>query len=175
MPLRKHICTLSAVRINIQLFSLLQGAVTGRGDLMDPIQVCSLNIILRLRDGMHFQNLSSEGNLQRKQIVYSFSSLYTDRQQTRRERKGYLVDLRSPKIGVLDPTSFSGFLLPPNCPASGKHKQNWHEYPLWPSNVASVSSRRPKPQTSWIHPLPQVSKSSFISFYESQSEFRKEK
>lgn len=56
----------------------------GRDDMMDPIQVCVIYIILRLRDGtypalMYSQNLSSEGNLQRKQIVYSFSSQLTDR------------------------------------------------------------------------------------------------
>lgn len=58
VPLRKHICTLSAVRINTRLFSLSQGAVMGRGDLMDPIQVCSIYIILRLRDG-HLSSLDA--------------------------------------------------------------------------------------------------------------------
>lgn len=54
VPLRKHICTLSVARINTRLFFLSQGAAVGRGDLVDPVQVCTIDIILRLGDGHFF-------------------------------------------------------------------------------------------------------------------------
>lgn len=95
VPLRKHICTLSAVRINTQLFSLSQGAVTGRGDMMDPIQVCSAYIFLRLRDG-HLSRLDAfpESLIRRKSSNKTnsiFILLPAHRQENKQEKKEKLI------------------------------------------------------------------------------------
>lgn len=129
VPLRKHICTLSVVRINTRLFSLSQGAVMGRGNLMDPIQVCSIYIILRLRDGHLFSLDVFPESLIRRKSSKKTNSIFillpvTDRRTNKERKKRLSGGPQLPKIRVLDPTSFSGFPPFPNCPAGGKSKCN---------------------------------------------------
>lgn len=76
VPLRKHICTLSAVRINTQLFSLSQGVVIRRDDLADPIQIRSIYIFLRLRDGHLFSLEGFPESLSRKKSSKKTNSIF---------------------------------------------------------------------------------------------------
>lgn len=75
-----------------------------RGDLMDPIQVCSIYIILRLRDG-HLSSLEAfpESLIRRKSSKKTNSIfillLAQTGKQTRKERRGYLVDLSCSRWG----------------------------------------------------------------------------
>lgn len=56
------------------------------------------------------QNLSSEGNLQRKQSIFILLPAQTGK-QTRKERKGYLVDLSCSRLGFGTQHSSLGFLF----------------------------------------------------------------
>lgn len=53
VPLRKHICTLSVGEDKHMIVfpTLSQRTVMGRGNFVDLVQVCSIDSILRLRDG----------------------------------------------------------------------------------------------------------------------------
>ena len=93
VPLKKHICTLSAVRINTRLFSLSQGTMMGRGDLMDPVQASSIYIFSRLRDGcLSSLDAFPESLIRRKSTkktnsICSFSSQAGE--EIRKGRNGY--------------------------------------------------------------------------------------
>lgn len=143
----------------------------GRGDLMDPIQVCSIYIILKLRDG-HLSSLDAfpESLIRRKSSKKTnsiFILLPAYRQENKQEKEERLSgETQLPKIEVLDSTSFSGFHPYPNSHAMRRTNETDMNIPYSCWSFACVSSLSPKPQISKVHQLSQYLISSSISFYE---------
>lgn len=100
---KTHLHTVSGEDKHV-IVSLSQGAVTRRGDLMDPIQVCSIYIILRLRDG-HLSSLEAfpESLIRRKSSkktnsIFILLPVQTG-EQTTKEGGGFLVDVSCSRWG----------------------------------------------------------------------------